>query len=420
MTDDRTPGEPSPIFETRQQAQLRLLQARYGDITPGPATWERDGTAFHYRSKTLLIRDEFVSQVRTRLAGTPIEVRLDPGDRTYPGVTVAQVSDVNEALRVINEGVGFDAAAPDHLVHICPPTGVGGNCPASEPIPVPLGTPPSPDVNRDKDAGQGVRVVVADTGLDPSAEKRTPWLAGVTGDVDLGTLQNPMTEYAGHGTFIAGVVRCMAPAAEVHVRATFGIGGAVFETALLDGLIDILDNDYPDIISLSAGTWTHASRDLLTMQLFGRRRLRLHKGVLLVAAAGNDNQRWPFWPAAAPYAVSVGALDKGWIGKAQFSNFGHWVDAYAPGDDLVNAFPAGVYIGQEEGNKGVEFKYEGMARWSGTSFATPLFAGMTAARMSTTGENGVDAAARLLKLAQKRAIPGLGAAIRPNDSTIRV
>jgi subtilisin family serine protease len=297
---------------------------------------------------------------------------------------------------------------------------VGGLCPATEPIPVPANSPPSPGVASDPEAGRGVRVVVADTGLDPTAETRSKWLAGVTGDVDKGTLEEPLTEYAGHGTFIAGIVRCLAPAAEVHVRATFGVGGAVLENELVAGLIDILDNDTPDIISLSAGTWTHAAADLLSLQLFGRRRLRLHKGVLLVAAAGNDNKRWPFWPAAAPYAVSVGALDSKLTGKAWFSNFGHWVDAYAPGDELINAFPVGTYIGQEEQNAGIALKYEGMARWSGTSFATPVVAGMVAARMSETGENGVRAAEELLKLARKQAIPGLGAALRPEGATTGV
>jgi hypothetical protein len=420
MTDDRPDGG-LPERETRQQAQLRLLRARWGDrITAWPASDGTDGAAFLCETGRVLVRDEYAVQAQSQLAGAQISVRQDPEARQLDGLTVLEVGDVTRALEVIDRTIGTGVASPNHLVHISPNgsgRGVGSMCPATEPIPVPADTPPNPGIAHDQEAGRGVRVVVADTGLDPTAENRSTWLAGVTGDDDKGAGEEPLTEYAGHGTFIAGIIRCLAPAAEVHVRATFGIGGAVFENDLVGGLIDILDNDTPDIISLSAGTWTKTSGDLLSLQLFGRRRLRLHKGVLLVAAAGNDGKRFQFWPAAAPYTVSVGALDKTLTGRAWFSNFGHWVDAYAPGEDLVNAFPVGSYIGQEEDNAGVPFKYEGMARWSGTSFATPVVAGMTAARMSRTGENGVRAAAELLKLARKQAIPGLGAVLRPGGPT---
>ncbi|GLY92887.1 S8/S53 family peptidase [Actinoplanes sp. NBRC 103695] len=412
MSDERTDNRP----ETRQQAQLRLLRARFRqrgiDIAPGPAGWEENGVEYHYEPRSLLVGDQQVNVVQDHLRSREIECEVQERNPTAPGYRVMLVpGGTMHALREVDRAMGPGVASCNHLVHLSP--GSAGNCPASEPTPVPPDSTPVPPVNKDRTAGHGVRVVVADTGLDPEAEKRSPWLRGVTGDLDRGILENPMTEYAGHGTFIAGVIRCLAPAAEVHVRASFEPGGAQFETELVEALMDILDNDFPDIINFSAGTWTHASRDLLTLQLFGRRRLRLHKGVLLVAAAGNDGQRQPFWPAAAPYAVSVGALDPTLSERADFSNFGGWVDVFAPGEDLINAFPVGTYIGEEPPNKGVKMKYKGMAKWSGTSFATPVIAGMAAARMSKTGENGVAAAESLIKQAQDGAIPGLGAIAVP-------
>ena len=66
----------------------------------------------------------------------------------------------------------------------------------------------------------------------------------------------------------------------------------------------------------------------------------------MVAAAGNNSNPWPFWPASFEWAVGVGSLDSD--GRvSDFSNWGDSVDVFALGRNVVNAFPNGTYVCHE-------------------------------------------------------------------------
>jgi subtilisin family serine protease len=119
--------------------------------------------------------------------------------------------------------------------------------------------------------------------------------------------------------------------------------------------------------------------------------------VAIVAAAGNDDTDTPSFPAAYEPVVAVCATSsaglRGDYGKADFSNFGEWVDICAPGQDIVSTVPGRVGGSGKTSDK------------DGTSQATPFVSGALGYLMSvSTTQKDVR---QLINVLKKAATSGL-------------
>lgn len=178
-----------------------------------------------------------------------------------------------------------------------------------------------------------------------------------------------------HGTGVASIVSGslgIAPEARLlDFRVLDGEGvGSSFAVAA--AIVAAADRG-ADIINLSLGLYreTHVLREAV--------RYANEKGVLMVAAAGNDGLAKLVYPAAYPEVLAVTAVDE--KGRhAVFPNRSEAIDVAAPGVGVAVADPEGGY-----------------RQVSGTSAATPFVSGTLAALLSEDRGLSPEAAVRLLK-----------------------
>jgi hypothetical protein len=384
------------------------------------------GIDFMCHAGEILVREDHLDEVLEFL-GLPPRREIEENDRdriqrVIEGVVLlnlggSRIPDEVAAVEAIDQEFSPRIATPNQVLTVA--GGVGSGCSATEPQEVYYEIEPFPSVCHGN-GGAKVLIYMADTGLLQDAATH-PWLAyGVqmqnpVADVDpLGPGTPPqIPPCAGHGTFGAGVLRCMAPDAEIMMTRALIYGGSQLESDLVRKLESALSLGV-DIFHLTMACLSMNDQPLIGFEAW-LRLLRLLGGIC-IAPAGNCGFDRPEFPAAFPGVIGVGALGGDWRGRATFSNFGPWVDVYAPGRDLVNAFATGTYscyVYPYAGTPAGDRNFYGMAKWSGTSFSAPIVTGLIAARMSRTGENARQAAAALLAEAREQAIPGVGPILLP-------
>ncbi|MFI2362159.1 S8 family serine peptidase [Promicromonospora sp. NPDC019610] len=230
--------------------------------------------------------------------------------------------------------------------------------------------------------------------------------------------------YAGHGTFIAGVVHQVCPDAAIMPVRIFSGDGRVREWDLARTLEKLLefhlrgaagtDGYWPvDVVVISGGFYAERPEDDEDYDGVLRARLRdlRREGVLVVVSAGNDGSGRPMFPAAwaprvrrtpdgavplqeedlrsdyTPLLPVTGYNPDGTL--ADFSNDGPWVIAARPGAHVLSSMPV-TFDGAEQpwqSGDGLRRTVDpdnfssGFGLWSGTSFAAPVLAGELAAAL---------------------------------------
>ncbi|MCC6175439.1 MAG: S8 family serine peptidase [Chloroflexi bacterium] len=208
--------------------------------------------------------------------------------------------------------------------------------------------------------GQGIKVGILDTGIADHPDLR--------GQVVAAQNFSPSTrgtgDYSGHGTHVAGTVAAIA-------NNNVGVSGIAWGASLLNakvlgddgigslssvanGIVWAADNG-ARVINLSLGAPMDCPTSMQDAIDYAWSR-----GVVLVAAAGNQGMNAPGTPSNCNNVIPVGAIDGNDL-RASFSNYGPAVPLAAPGTMILSTSRDGGY------------------GWmSGTSMASPHVAAVAA------------------------------------------
>lgn len=172
---------------------------------------------------------------------------------------------------------------------------------------------------------------------------------------------NPPNSSFDHGTHVAGIVGAKS-------NNSTGIASIGYSVKLLpvkstnvatqvtdgyDGIVYAVTMGV-DVINMSWGGTGNSTtaQNIITWAS--------NQGVILVAAAGNDNNNTLHYPAAYTECIAVASTTTG-DARSSFSCYGTWVDVAAPGSSIYSTVPGSAYAYKQ-----------------GTSMASPMVAGLAA------------------------------------------
>lgn len=188
---------------------------------------------------------------------------------------------------------------------------------------------------------------------------------------------------ADHGTAVAtliagedpsGILAGFARGAELHAVEVFSLEGGRDATTVerVIAALDLLAGRDVRLINMSfSGPRSPAMQQAMVAATA--------RGIVLVAASGNEGQRQVAWPAESDRVIAVSAVDSA-VRLYRWANTGPQVEFAGPGVDLYLAHAVGGRYG------------------SGTSFASPIVASLIAREMAR-GTDGAEALRARLRAA---------------------
>ncbi|HSV64628.1 MAG TPA: S8/S53 family peptidase [Mycobacteriales bacterium] len=239
----------------------------------------------------------------------------------------------------------------------------------------------------------------------PGSPPAPPWQDQDSGQSFTRPLVGELDSHAGHGTFITGIIRQLAPDARVLLYPVMHSDGAVVEQDLLAQLTAIRDRvmsaaapggpakNFIDVVSMSFGWYHEAGSTTFESSIGGLLQQLSDYGVIIVSSAGNDAvaeppvypaafSTWTFPGTSVPRVISVGALTRAPV-RAIFSNEASWVNTWYPGCAIISTVPT-TFNGSDTpplsrmfgssnrvGFDPDDYSY-GFGVWDGTSFAAAV------------------------------------------------
>ena len=230
----------------------------------------------------------------------------------------------------------------------------------------------------DETKGGGMTIAVIDTGVSKVPDlKLTKFVQGY----DFVNDKDDASDHNGHGTHVAGTIA-------QSTNNGYGVAGIAYQASIMP--LKVLSSSGGGTIADIAEAIKFAAdngADVINMSLGGSGASNMmeeaikyahNKGVVIVAAAGNEARNSSSYPARYPNVISVSATDAAGD-KAPYSNFGAGVDISAPGGSET-----GKIIQNTVDPSNGESVFVG---FQGTSMAAPHVAAVAALIKSTGVED---------------------------------